>query len=486
MRVIVREKVNAIATPETKVYHVSVDTISNRDAIPSTIGLAKGDMIVFRGNGDPVRFPTENINGRIMVTDNTSDTGWSLIPNSSGSGSTVTLTNATGDLVLAGTVVKIQSDYDFIKATSADTSMLFVTADNCDPNDDVACYSTVNAVCSILCTSDAVSVNDKLAVSSTDGLAESTAGDGFAIALSAKASGSTGLVDAILIQNGFLPLTGGTLSGNLELGNVRIHANSSDIDEDVAPGSTVYYAPYEFYDKDGNLIGHIEMHQDANNKIGMNLGIRRKISGTWTWKQAKFSIDTSGNWTWDFGDASAARNALGLGNTSGALPIANGGTGQTTVASARNALGLGNTSGAVPVANGGTGATNASSARTNLGFSMSVTNKYDYSDVSLANNTDTELGTFSLTAGTYILRISASFASNNAGYRQLHLYNKTDSAEMGYIWDTMIKATDGGRTTFGITNIIQISSTKTYAIKGKQNSGSTIAVSPRYQYLKII
>ena len=43
------------------------------------------------------------------------------------------------------------------------------------------------------------------------------------------------------------------------------------------------------------------------------------------------------------------------------MPIANGGTGQTTVAAARNALGLGNTSGALPIANGGTGATGVSS-----------------------------------------------------------------------------------------------------------------------------
>lgn len=65
-----------------------------------------------------------------------------------------------------------------------------------------------------------------------------------------------------------------------------------------------------------------------------------------------------------------ARNALGLGNTSGAVPIANGGTGATSVAGARNALGLGNTSGAVPVANGGTGATTASGARANLGVTV--------------------------------------------------------------------------------------------------------------------
>lgn len=50
------------------------------------------------------------------------------------------------------------------------------------------------------------------------------------------------------------------------------------------------------------------------------------------------------------------------------IPISKGGTGATTVAAARNALGLGNTSGAVPVANGGTGATTAEQARENLGI----------------------------------------------------------------------------------------------------------------------
>ena len=39
------------------------------------------------------------------------------------------------------------------------------------------------------------------------------------------------------------------------------------------------------------------------------------------------------------------------------LPVSKGGTGQTTLAAARNAMGLGNTTGALPVANGGTGAT---------------------------------------------------------------------------------------------------------------------------------
>ncbi len=52
----------------------------------------------------------------------------------------------------------------------------------------------------------------------------------------------------------------------------------------------------------------------------------------------------------------------------GPLGIDKGGTGQSTAAAARNALGLGNTTGALPIANGGTGAATASAARTALGI----------------------------------------------------------------------------------------------------------------------
>ncbi len=52
----------------------------------------------------------------------------------------------------------------------------------------------------------------------------------------------------------------------------------------------------------------------------------------------------------------------------GPLGLDKGGTGQSTAAAARNALGLGNTTGALPIANGGTGAASASAARTALGI----------------------------------------------------------------------------------------------------------------------
>lgn len=55
------------------------------------------------------------------------------------------------------------------------------------------------------------------------------------------------------------------------------------------------------------------------------------------------------------------------------VSIEHGGTGASTVSGARNALGLGNTSGALPIANGGTGTTTVDAARTALGLGVAAT-----------------------------------------------------------------------------------------------------------------
>lgn len=115
----------------------------------------------------------------------------------------------------------------------------------------------------------------------------------------------------------------------------------------------------------------------------------------------------------------AARNALGLGNTSGALPIANGGTGQKTVAAARNALGLGNTSGAVPVANGGTGATTAANARTNLGITLAnlgaAAASHNHSAANITSGTlDAACLPFKYALGTATISGSSSITVNYA------------------------------------------------------------------------
>lgn len=83
---------------------------------------------------------------------------------------------------------------------------------------------------------------------------------------------------------------------------------------------------------------------------------------TGIFKQALDTAGTSFTGTW-----------YRLFDSASLVPISGGGTGQTTAAGIRNALGLGNTTGALPVANGGTGATSAKQGLINLGVFYSAT-----------------------------------------------------------------------------------------------------------------
>lgn len=87
-----------------------------------------------------------------------------------------------------------------------------------------------------------------------------------------------------------------------------------------------------------------------------------KEPATGIFKQALDSAGTSFTGTWYRVYDSAA-----------VIPVSGGGTGQTTAAGIRNAIGLGNTTGALPVANGGHGATSAKQGLINLGVFYSAT-----------------------------------------------------------------------------------------------------------------
>lgn len=55
------------------VYEVSVDA-NNVNGIPLSVGLMKGDILVFRGEGDIVRLPA-GTNGQVLMADSTTDLG---------------------------------------------------------------------------------------------------------------------------------------------------------------------------------------------------------------------------------------------------------------------------------------------------------------------------------------------------------------------------------------------------------------------------
>lgn len=118
-----------------------------------------------------------------------------------------------------------------------------------------------------------------------------------------------------------------------------------------------------------------------------------------------------------FGGSAEFGGNLVLGT---ALPIKYGGTGATTVAGARNALGLGNTSGALPIANGGTGATTAAVARTNLGLSGAETKTLLWTNARPTSNFDNQTVNLDLSNYDSLEIEFKTFATSNAFHISRH------------------------------------------------------------------
>ena len=188
------------------------------------------------------------------------------------------------------------------------------------------------------------------------------------------------------IKSGYLPLTGGTVTGTITAGtdvSLRRTVNNAYVS---VRGGTNYNTGASvnlFGLEHATAPGRLELVVPVDSETRLNMSLRPNGQAVWDGKNLVRSVnganaDNAGNVTLPTisvanggtgaTTAAAARNNLGLGNTTGALPIANGGTGATTAAAARNNLGLGNTTGALPIANGGTGATDGAQALKNLGL----------------------------------------------------------------------------------------------------------------------
>lgn len=74
MKIIVQEHINTIATPEVKEFHVEIEKTGSFNVIPAFIGLQKGDLLVYQGEGVVSRLPV-GADGTVLTADSTSELG---------------------------------------------------------------------------------------------------------------------------------------------------------------------------------------------------------------------------------------------------------------------------------------------------------------------------------------------------------------------------------------------------------------------------
>ena len=165
----------AIKVQET-VYHVIIDEGNPFSALPASMGMQKGDLITFKGEGNPVRLPVGGA-GKFLVSDPATETGlkYANITDMAISG-TAELKNNTGAMITAGTVVKgttgsaLDPYMYMIKATDHDAGQLYILSDDCATGDTISCYYAPGSVIYVLCDTEEVEIGDALAVSGTAGI----------------------------------------------------------------------------------------------------------------------------------------------------------------------------------------------------------------------------------------------------------------------------------------------------------------------------
>ena len=93
--------------------------------------------------------------------------------------------------------------------------------------------------------------------------------------------------------HGYLPLTGGTMTGNITMSGSVLYPHSNSMIQ-TAPSSTTYYEPVQWFDKDNKRIGAIGTTSYANGDFATHIQVQREINGKDYYQQLYMIIGADG------------------------------------------------------------------------------------------------------------------------------------------------------------------------------------------------
>lgn len=140
----------------------------------------------------------------------------------------------------------------------------------------------------------------------------------------------------------------GAITHNSTMTQTGVYTSKNSLDMNASSSSASYSASFAIQDRNGNQMGDIQCSKQTSDRNAIQIEASRTISGTSYYNNLRLCISNTGGLTYMVSNAAAFRDMLGLGNTSGAVPVANGGTGATAKRQAKINLGITSGTGSAP------------------------------------------------------------------------------------------------------------------------------------------
>ena len=206
MKIVITETIGQVTEIENKVTELTVSPFDvAADAIMKSTLQAKGDLVAGTGVGTYARVPAASGDGKALLSDSTQTNG--VAWGDAGGDVSVSLTNQSGSSVANGDVVVLDSanDSSFTTTTTPnDLRVLGVAGETINAAASGKVKTIAGTLATVNCDTGAVNRGEWLVASATIKLAKSAGyfncPGAFAIAVTSKSAGSTGTVQAILVQ----------------------------------------------------------------------------------------------------------------------------------------------------------------------------------------------------------------------------------------------------------------------------------------------